>query len=206
MQKQVFDKETDCLCMNFGLTNQKFAVHYYLKALYLPSPQQRNMLTFPLASPSGESHRFLISKISPLGQLHAFTHGGPLPTFVIPGPPLLSEGPTEAGNVALTSTNLLARLFGTKAQGCLRSRVAVTARALKISVALRESDRRSGWMEAGGEEKKKALTSVQKVTGTDQLFSSCVRLREEAVEACGCYVTRAARDLDPFEIGVRSAD
>ena len=60
-------------------------------------------------------------------------------------------------------------------------------------------------MEAGGEEKK-ALTIVQKVTGTDQLFSSCVRLREEAVEACGCCVTGAARDLGPFEIRVRSAD
>ena len=32
-------------------------------------------------------------------------------------------------------------------------------------------------MEEGGEEKK-AHTIVQKVTGTDQLFSSCMRLRK----------------------------
>ena len=59
---------------------------------------------------------------------------------------------------------------------------------------------------SGRRGKKKALTIVQKIIGSDLLFSSCMRLREKAVEACGCCVTRAARDLDPFEIGVKSAD
>ena len=72
MQKREFDKETGYLCMNFGLTKEKVAVDYYLKAT-------TKLLTFHhlssvtcllslsllrLGKATG-----LISRISPLGHL-----------------------------------------------------------------------------------------------------------------------------------------
>lgn len=109
-----------------------------------------------------------ISKTSPLGHLHAFTHGSPLPTSVVPGLPLLSEEPTEAGNVAIH------RPFGspTRHDGAgmppiARRRHGSRAQDIRF-VPLPCANLTGcldGWKRA--ERNKNSLTIVQKITGTD---------------------------------------
>ena len=191
--------------MNFGLTKEKVAVDYYLKAT-------TKLLTFHHLS----SVTCLLS-LSPL-RLGKAT-GFDFENFPVRASPRIYTWQPIAHIRCTRSATVERRANGSRERSypptfwlaySARRRRGASDRASPsrlahsgypfCPVALRESDREVWMMDAGGEEKQGSHHCAKSHGDGLTLQLPCEIERES------CCVTRAARELDPFEIRVRSAD
>jgi hypothetical protein len=160
------------------------------------------MLTFPLASPSGESHRFDFEKfpVRASPRIYAWQPIAHIRCTRSATVERRANGSRERSHPPTFWLAYSARRRRGVSDRASPSRLAHSGYPF-CPVALRKSDREV-WIDGSGwRGKKKGTHHCAKSHGGGLTLQLPYEIEGESF-----YVTRAARDLDPFEIRVRSAD